>query len=75
MKAMWLQDSKKKAPISSAVKAPEGKRIRRDRVELEAIVFKLFEQRPNWALKHLVEETDQPVVSGGFRSVDVVRGQ
>ncbi|XP_073387577.1 uncharacterized protein [Physcomitrium patens] len=55
------KDSKKKAPISSAVKAPEGKRIRRDRVELEAIVFKLFEQRPNWALKHLVEETDQPV--------------
>lgn len=26
-------------------------------------MFKLFERRPNWALKQLVEETDQPVVS------------
>jgi transcription initiation factor TFIIF subunit beta len=58
-----IQDNKKKAPISSTVKQPEGKRIRRDRGELEAIVFKLFERRPNWALKQLVEETDQPVVS------------
>ena len=56
------QDNKKKAP-SSTVKVPEGKRIRRERGELEEIVFKLFERRPNWALKQLVEETDQPVVS------------
>jgi hypothetical protein len=56
-----IQDSKKKiAP--GAIKAPEGKRIRKERGELEDIVFKLFERRPNWALKQLVEETDQPVV-------------
>ncbi|KAG0589206.1 hypothetical protein M758_1G002500 [Ceratodon purpureus] len=55
------KDNKKKAPITNTVKQPEGKRIRRDRGELEAIVFKLFERRPNWALKQLVEETDQPV--------------
>jgi len=54
------KDNKKKAP-SSTVKVPEGKRIRRERGELEEIVFKLFERRPNWALKQLVEETDQPV--------------
>ncbi|CAK9225607.1 unnamed protein product [Sphagnum troendelagicum] len=54
------KDSKKKiAP--GAIKAPEGKRIRKERGELEDIVFKLFERRPNWALKQLVEETDQPV--------------
>jgi hypothetical protein len=58
---LLIQDSKKKiAP--GAIKAPEGKRIRKERGELEDIVFKLFERRPNWALKQLVEETDQPVV-------------
>jgi transcription initiation factor TFIIF subunit beta len=57
---LLIQDSKKKiAP--GAIKAPEGKRIRKERGELEDIVFKLFERRPNWALKQLVEETDQPV--------------
>jgi transcription initiation factor TFIIF subunit beta len=55
------KDNKKRAPISNPVKTAEGKRTRRDRRELEEIVFNLFERRPNWALKQLVEETDQPV--------------
>ena len=59
------QDNKKKAPTST-VKVPEGKRIRRERGELEEIVFKLFERRPNWALKQLVEGTNQHVVSPLF---------
>jgi hypothetical protein len=25
-------------------------------------MFKLFERQPNWALKQLVQETDQPAV-------------
>nr|XP_043635974.1 transcription initiation factor IIF subunit beta-like [Erigeron canadensis] len=49
---------KKKATVP--VKAPEVKRTRRDRGELEDIMFKLFERQPNWALKQLVLETDQP---------------
>ncbi|PKA53125.1 transcription initiation factor TFIIF subunit beta [Apostasia shenzhenica] len=43
-----------------AVKGSEVKRTRRDRRELENIIFKLFERQPNWALKQLVQETDQP---------------
>ncbi|CAI0382974.1 unnamed protein product [Linum tenue] len=42
------------------VKQTEVKRTRRDRGELEDIMFKLFERQPNWALKQLVQETDQP---------------
>lgn len=38
------------------------KRTRRDRREMEDIIFKLFERQPNWALKQLVQETDQPEV-------------
>ncbi|KAG9148991.1 hypothetical protein Leryth_010596 [Lithospermum erythrorhizon] len=48
--------SKKAAPV----KGPEVKRTRRDRGELEDIMFKLFERQPNWTLKQLVQETDQP---------------
>lgn len=48
---------KKKAP---PVKGSDVKRTRRDRGELEDIMFKLFERQPNWALKQLVQETDQP---------------
>lgn len=44
------------------VKAPDVKRTRRDRSELEDIMFKLFERQPNWTLKQLVQETDQPAV-------------
>lgn len=50
------KDKKKTAPV----KPVEMKRTRRDRGELEDIMFKLFERKPNWALKQLVLETDQP---------------
>ncbi|KAK6131256.1 hypothetical protein DH2020_035013 [Rehmannia glutinosa] len=52
------KDKKKAAPV----KGPDVKRTRRDRGELEDIMFKLFERQPNWALKQLVQETDQPAV-------------
>lgn len=54
-----MQDKKKIAPV----KQSDVKRTRRDRGELEDIMFKLFERQPNWALKQLVQETDQPAVS------------
>ncbi|CAL4947218.1 unnamed protein product [Urochloa decumbens] len=38
----------------------ETKRTRRNRTEMENILFKLFERQPNWSLKHLIQETDQP---------------
>lgn len=44
------------------MKQSDMKRTRRDRGELEDIMFKLFERQPNWALKQLVQETDQPAV-------------
>ncbi|XP_009798991.1 uncharacterized protein LOC107763957 [Nicotiana tabacum] len=47
---------KKKVPS----KGLEMKRTRRDRDEMEEIMFKLFERQPNWTLKQLVHETDQP---------------
>ncbi|XP_057468792.1 transcription initiation factor IIF subunit beta-like isoform X2 [Actinidia eriantha] len=50
------KDKKKTTPV----KASDVKRTRRDRGELEDIMFKLFERQPNWALKQLVQETDQP---------------
>lgn len=55
---MLVQDKKKAAPV----KGNDVKRTRRDRGELEDIMFKLFERQPNWALKQLVQETDQPAV-------------
>ena len=54
---LW-QDKKKTAPV----KGSDMKRTRSDRGELEDIMFKLFERQPNWALKQLVQETDQPAV-------------
>ncbi|XVF73842.1 hypothetical protein PTKIN_Ptkin13bG0014000 [Pterospermum kingtungense] len=48
---------------TTPVKQSDMKRTRRDRGELEDIMFKLFERQPNWALKQLVQETDQPAVS------------
>ncbi|XP_047975214.1 transcription initiation factor IIF subunit beta-like [Salvia hispanica] len=50
------KDKKKPAPV----KGNDMKRTRRDRGELEDIMFKLFENQPNWTLKQLVQETDQP---------------
>ncbi|XP_073306549.1 uncharacterized protein [Primulina huaijiensis] len=47
---------KKKIPA----KGPETKRTRRDPQEMEKIMFKLFEKQPNWTLKQLILETDQP---------------
>ncbi|TKW17026.1 hypothetical protein SEVIR_5G338600v4 [Setaria viridis] len=48
----------KKKPAST--KPFEMKRTRRDRKEMENILFKLFERQPNWSLKQLMQETDQP---------------
>lgn len=50
------KDKKRTAPV----KQSDMKRTRRDRGELEDIMFKLFERQPNWTLKQLVQETDQP---------------
>ncbi|CAN1256721.1 Transcription initiation factor IIF subunit beta [Linum perenne] len=47
---------KKKPPA----KASDTKRTRRDRGEMEDIMFKLFERQPNWTLRQLIQETDQP---------------
>lgn len=41
-------------------KGSETKRTRRDRGEMEEIMFKLFERQSNWTLKQLLHETDQP---------------
>ncbi|XP_043709623.1 transcription initiation factor IIF subunit beta-like [Telopea speciosissima] len=43
-----------------SVKGSEMKRTRRDRGEMEDIMFKLFDRQPNWTLRQLIEETDQP---------------
>lgn len=43
-------------------KGSEMKRTRRDRDEMEEIMFKLFERQTNWTLKQLIQETDQPEV-------------
>ncbi|KQK09979.1 general transcription factor IIF subunit 2 [Brachypodium distachyon] len=51
-----LKEKKKSIPA----KVSDMKRTRRDRGELEIILFKLFERQPNWSLKHLMQETDQP---------------
>ncbi|ESR49505.1 transcription initiation factor IIF subunit beta [Citrus sinensis] len=41
-------------------KGSEVKRTRRDRGEMEDIMFKLFERQSNWTLRQLIQETDQP---------------
>lgn len=43
-------------------KGSEAKRTRRDRTEMEEIMFKLFERQPHWTLRQLIQETDQPEV-------------
>ena len=52
------QEKKKPVPPRSF----ETKRTRRGRTEMENILFKLFERQPNWSLKQLMQETDQPEV-------------
>ncbi|KAF5742526.1 general transcription factor IIF subunit 2-like isoform X1 [Tripterygium wilfordii] len=51
----FTQEKKKPPP-----KGSEMKRTRRDRGEMEEIMFKLFERQPNWTLRQLIQETDQP---------------
>lgn len=44
-------------------KAPKGfeaKRTQMGRGDLEKYLFKLFERQPNWSLKQLRQETNQP---------------
>ncbi|XP_008465664.1 uncharacterized protein LOC103503304 isoform X1 [Cucumis melo] len=41
-------------------KGSETKRLRKERGELEKIIFKLFERQPYWTSKQLIQETDQP---------------
>ncbi|GMN35663.1 hypothetical protein TIFTF001_005434 [Ficus carica] len=55
-----VSSSSKEKKKTAPVKQSDVKRTRRDRGELEDIMFKLFERQPNWALKQLVQETDQP---------------
>ncbi|CAI0435942.1 unnamed protein product [Linum tenue] len=60
MVGLMSSNSKQEKKKPQPVKQTEVKRTRRDRGELEDIMFKLFEKQPNWALKQLVQETDQP---------------
>ncbi|KAM3411633.1 hypothetical protein ACQJBY_003357 [Aegilops geniculata] len=55
-----ISSSSKEKRKPTPTKPSDVKRTRRDRRELENIIFKLFEKQPNWALKALVQETDQP---------------
>ncbi|CAN8254687.1 unnamed protein product [Cochlearia groenlandica] len=43
-----------------ANRTPEMKRTRRDRREMEEVMFNLFERQSNWTLRLLIQETDQP---------------
>ncbi|XP_042397108.1 general transcription factor IIF subunit 2-like [Zingiber officinale] len=51
--------SKEKRKLTQS-KRPDVKRVRKDKREMLNILFKLFERQPNWGLKQLVLETDQP---------------
>lgn len=56
--ALCLNEQEKRKALP--VKQTDMKRTRRDRGELEGIMFNLFEGQPNWTLKQLVQKTDQP---------------
>ncbi|KAM0042112.1 putative transcription initiation factor IIF, beta subunit [Helianthus debilis subsp. tardiflorus] len=56
MVSLIASNSKEKKKVAP-VKGPEVKRTRRDRGEMEDIMFKLFERQPNWALKQLAVPT------------------
>ncbi|KFK34480.1 hypothetical protein AALP_AA5G150900 [Arabis alpina] len=43
-----------------ATKTSDMKRTRRDRREMEEVMFNLFERQSNWTLRQLIQETDQP---------------
>lgn len=55
-----------------ATKGSEMKRTRRDPEEMEKILFKLFERQPNWTLKQLILETDQPEVCNSLCCPDYI---
>lgn len=56
---MLILVQEKKKVVS---KGSETKRLRKERGELEKIIFKLFERQPYWTSKQLIQETDQPEV-------------
>ncbi|KAJ0239909.1 TFIIF beta subunit [Hirschfeldia incana] len=41
-------------------KPSEMKRTRRDRREMEEVMFNLFERKSHWTLRNLIQDTDQP---------------
>ncbi|KAH0911913.1 hypothetical protein HID58_035234 [Brassica napus] len=41
-------------------KTTEMKRTRRDRREMEEVMFNLFERQSHWTLRNLIQDTDQP---------------
>ncbi|KAG6539304.1 hypothetical protein ZIOFF_004468 [Zingiber officinale] len=51
--------SKEKRKLTQS-KRQDAKRVRMDKGEMLNILFRLFERQPNWRLKQLVLETDQP---------------
>ncbi|XP_042421118.1 general transcription factor IIF subunit 2-like [Zingiber officinale] len=51
--------SKEKRKLAQS-KRQDAKRVRRDKGEMLSILFRLFERQPNWGLKQLVLETNQP---------------
>ncbi|KAJ7957814.1 transcription initiation factor IIF subunit beta-like [Quillaja saponaria] len=55
-----ISSTSKEKRKTQPVKQSDTKRTRRDRNQLQDIMFKLFERQPNWALKQLIQETDQP---------------
>lgn len=58
-KSLNLYQEKKKLTNRTS----EMKRTRRDRREMEEVMFNLFERQSNWTLRLLIQETDQPEVS------------
>ena len=54
-----LYQEKKKV----TTKTTEMKRTRRDRREMEEVMFNLFERQSHWTLRNLIQDTDQPEVN------------
>ncbi|CAN8312607.1 unnamed protein product [Cochlearia groenlandica] len=52
----------KPAIVKKKKLTPREKRTRGDRSEVEAKVFELFERQPNWTVKQLLQETNQPML-------------
>ncbi|KAK7277310.1 hypothetical protein RIF29_18461 [Crotalaria pallida] len=60
MPGMIIMTSAPTEKKKTQARGTDMKRTRRDRGEMEEIVFKLFERQPNWSLRNLIQETDQP---------------